>query len=444
MAGSTVISATQGSDVIHALSDLNVSTYRTRYYNERTDSIVQMPNGRGSYEDAFRRLRSANKRGLQIRSQEPNSGTVQLVYDSTRDLKRFTQSSQQRHDGITSYVKYDEFNRIIEEGVIASAELIDETTLYATTTAQNNANNMSYPATSDSPNIFAVRTYGDDLNDLDNAGRLIDIKLYSYPGGALESEEKHSYNPFGNIVQYQISTLNDDGATFTNYTSAYVYDGLGRSIAIQYPTNFDYVIYYHYDLFSHIDRIMEQLDGGNINQIAAYTYTAYGKVLTETLALGDLGITTTTYTYNSPEWITSIDGPDMKETLTYTTGGYTSDGKNTGTYYSGKIASMAVELKTLPEGTKDNDGNPMAKTVQYNIAYDMSGRVKAAKCLSDGQEDTEWSFTDSIKYDDNGNIKTIGAYTASFETGTDRLIGLDDSSSDSEDVVQPDGPSYSL
>lgn len=185
----------------------------TEYQYDALGNLIQTSTDNGQYVITY----IYDSMGRIIQKNDPNSGITNYIYDDAGNL-RFIQDANHAAENDWVYKKYDDVNRLIEEGEI-----------YDVNPTRADANNQNYPTNGS----WRINRYYD----------------YSYMG---------STNPKGNLVREKIS---QDGIT-SEYMTIYSYDKRGRitskTIYIGEPTIWNHIILtvsYEYDAQDNLIKI---------------------------------------------------------------------------------------------------------------------------------------------------------------------------------------------
>ncbi|MGB2869515.1 MAG: RHS repeat-associated core domain-containing protein, partial [Bacteroidota bacterium] len=330
-----------------------------------------------------------------------DEGISKYVYDKGGRLRFMVDSVGAAADPpIVLYWKYDNLGRAMEKG-----ELVDESWGDGSAWQSYADNSPSQPSSSSS---WRKKYRYDAL------GRLDSVLTNSDDYDAAEVIEHFGYNKFGNIVTKTVKVVSYSSST--TYTTTYSYDLLGRVRQIDLPTSKweDVSVTYVYDQLGRVSQV------GRLGSdpVANYTYGSGGQMATEVLnPSGGSGSKTRTFTYNAQGLLTGISNSLFSESLSYSSGGYSS---NEG-FYHGLIASSSVSYYA---------GGPSSLT--YSYQYDNFGRlIVADNTLSD----MDVGVGSGTTYDANGNITSIkrgpgSTQTYAYYSGTNRVQNTDGSGND--------------
>ncbi len=320
------------------------------------------------------------------------SKPFQYIYDKAGKL-RFMQDAEGAEKGYVLYTKYDTLGRIVEGGVYNQP--------WDRNALQNYANNEPAQPTA---NTTWLRKYfyDGDRTDANAIGRLTKVLVSEGDSqGNIAVTETLKYNIFGKVISKRIQVADYSDRT---YEILYTYDNLGNILTVDYgsanPENWP-VVYYTYNQLNQVIGVGNAPD--NPYYYASYSYYANGSVQKESLNNSSSRSIERSFAYNSPGWLQQIDNDIFRETISYTTGGYSPDNHSIG-YYSGKIAQISSAFGL------SNSGNFTANFA-YQYKYDRAGRLQVAQNLQNNQPFLPYSLglspQGSTSYDDDGNIKQL-------------------------------------
>jgi len=334
---------------------------------------------------------------LTQRTTPDTSQPFQYIYDKAGKL-RFMQDAEGAEKGYVLYTKYDTLGRIVEGGVYNHP--------WDRNALQNYANNEPAQPTA---NTTLLRKYfydgdGTDANAIGSLTKVLVSKGDSQ--GSIAVTESFKYDIFGNVISKRIQVAD---YSVRVYEIHYTYDNLGNVIQVDYgsanPEHWP-VVYYTYNQLNQVTGVGNAPD--NPNYYASYAYYANGALQKESLNNSSDRPIVRSFAYNSPGWLQQIDNDIFRETISYTTGGYSPDGSNSG-YYSGKIAQISSAFAL------SNPGNFTAN-FSYKYQYDRAGRLQVAQNLQNNQPFLPYSLGLSpqgpTSYDDDGNIKQLDSGNA--------------------------------
>ena len=226
-----------------------------------------------------------------------------------------------------------------------------------------------------------------DLNLFPGNGPFIShpqaVETYYYTGDEITLGDGFQTEPGADFTA-QISDLS---AAMTEVT--YGYNQLGQMVSVGVPGDPDFY--------------------------AAYSYNTDGSLAAESLNNGGLP---RNFSYNSPGWLTAIDGTLFDENIDYTGNGYNGAG-----YYSGKIA------RTTFTGSAQSGAG---YAVQYQ--YNNLGWLEVADYSLYNGADLGVGIGNEIKYDANGNFLSVqegaSAKIYTYKEGTNQTLNTDGAGDD--------------
>ena len=390
--GQTVLSTIKTES--GAIQNATVFTFKNtgQIHTKRLANYYKPPSG--SVPSDWQRQSFYNTRQQLLWSKEPNSGTVNYVYNSD-GLPRFSQNEEQAKQGIVAYRKYDLTYQITEEGYFYYPW--NRSNLEAKAT-----NEPSWPDKQESIKPYKKYYYSGDKKNPHNLGLLTKVEVIdqtepAQPAVIVETE----YND-QRLVEKTTTFIPKDNQTLV---TQYQYNNLGYVTKTLYPSGFSLS-----NLRDEVGRVKEIL-GSDGKKILSLTYDAGDRILTETNYLTE-NPSTTTYRYNPQGWKTEINSPQFNQKLTYTSGGY----QNTG-YYNGCIASQEITLQ-VPEGSN------LPPSLTFRYRYDAAYRGTVLACYQDSEIVDQWSLgvNSPITYDQNGNFLSVDKEEYRYDPGTDFVI----------------------
>lgn len=347
--------------------------------------------------------------GLLASRTTPDDGLTQFMYDSANRLRfSLDANGAALSPPRIRYVRYDNFDRVVEQGYIQDANYLWGATL------QGKADVEQFPVLTppapQGPNsangkwlkrmTYDVGASGSLLYLL---GRLYQAQINQNLSPIAPDTETYAYDAYGNIVSKTVNMAALTSATYTtqfvynnqnqlqeiiypaldanNPTVAFTYDRLGRMAAVGFPDPNDGVV----------DPINPPPMPSQ--RFAVYQYDWNGRLLTAKLNTAvSVPAFTRTFSYNASGWPTGIADPYFSESLGY------SPGADNLAYLNGAVASSAMNYMPGP--------NAPVAPVGYsaNYAYDGYGRMVTSSVPGrDG-----WSVAiPGNGYDANGNLQTL-------------------------------------
>ncbi len=249
-----------------------------------------------------------------ISKTSPDAGTVDFKYDMNGN-RRFVKDA----NGNFTYMKYDNLNRKIEEGLITDSNAF----------VQSKADSPAYPVLDvlTDPNYeptarftakfdFDATNYSTNLLQENLKGRLAAVHYDPVQDfGATDAIEFYSYDERGNIKAVekwipfaqnkQIRVLTRYQYDLQNNTTKVSF---ARSVWPDPESDLQYVWYAYDELGRLVDVFTNSTDAKPAVPDAHYTYLPTGQV--ERLELGG-GIQGIDHLYNSRDWATQINHPDL-------------------------------------------------------------------------------------------------------------------------------------
>ena len=303
-----------------------------------------------------------------IRKKLPGTQYIEYVYDNS-DRLTFSQDGSQRALSAQNwtYYKYDQLNRLTEQGLCTNKVTTSGTTVHI----------MNYY---DSYSFIGTQGFTGSNFSTDTSG---------YGKGALTGQMVAGINgnPVWKAFYYDIrgrevkrvesNAMNGYDMTTTSYsftnkplTLTHVHTSGSKSLTEVHT--------YSYDYADRLSKVQHKLDNNTIVTLAEYTYDDLGRM--EQKKLGGTAHSST-YSYNIRSWLTGITGSKFTQTLAY---------NNSTAGYNGNITAMGW--------TADGDSH------SYTFTYDGLSRLLNATHGAG-------RFTEKVtSYDKNGNIKGLQRY----------------------------------
>ena len=303
-----------------------------------------------------------------IRKKLPGTQYIEYVYDNS-DRLTFSQDGSQRALSAQNwtYYKYDQLNRLTEQGLCTNKVTTSGTTVHI----MNYYDSYSFIGTQGfTGSNFSTDTSGYGKGALTgqmvagiNGNPVWKAFYYDIRGREVKRVESNAMNG------YDVTTTS---YSFTNkpLTLTHVHTSGSKSLTEVHT--------YSYDYADRLSKVQHKLDNNTIVTLAEYTYDDLGRM--EQKKLGGTAHSST-YSYNIRSWLTGITGSKFTQTLTY----------NNGTAgYNGNITAMGW--------TADGDSH------SYTFTYDGLSRLLNATHGAG-------RFTERVtSYDKNGNIKGLQRY----------------------------------
>ena len=303
-----------------------------------------------------------------IRKKLPGTQYIEYVYDNS-DRLTFSQDGSQRALSAQNwtYYKYDQLNRLTEQGLCTNKVTTSGTTVHI----MNYYDSYSFIGTQGfTGSNFSTDTSGYGKGALTgqmvagiNGNPVWKAFYYDIRGREVKRVESNAMNG------YDVTTTS---YSFTNkpLTLTHVHTSGSKSLTEVHT--------YSYDYADRLSKVQHKLDNNTIVTLAEYTYDDLGRVKQK-----KLGGTahSSTYSYNIRSWLTGITGSKFTQTLAY---------NNSTAGYNGNITAMGW--------TADGDSH------SYTFTYDGLSRLLNATHGAG-------RFTEKVtSYDKNGNIKGLQRY----------------------------------
>ena len=303
-----------------------------------------------------------------IRKKLPGTQYIEYVYDNS-DRLTFSQDGSQRALSAQNwtYYKYDQLNRLTEQGLCTNKVTTSGTTVHI----MNYYDSYSFIGTQGfTGSNFSTDTSGYGKGALTgqmvagiNGNPVWKAFYYDIRGREVKRVESNAMNG------YDVTTTS---YSFTNkpLTLSHVHTSGSKSLTEVHT--------YSYDYADRLSKVQHKLDNNTIVTLAEYTYDDLGRM--EQKKLGGTAHSST-YSYNIRSWLTGITGSKFTQTLAY---------NNSTAGYNGNITAMGW--------TADGDSH------SYTFTYDGLSRLLNATHGAG-------RFTEKVtSYDKNGNIKGLQRY----------------------------------
>jgi RHS repeat-associated protein len=363
-------------------SKITSYTYTDRGQVERIEppSFYAPPHGAG---DDFVTTHVYDEIGQRIETYTPDSGTERTVYD------RFGRERFAWHEDLgaqVKYWKYDEENRIVEEG------LVDH--VWDRVFLEERADEPEWPQ---SAHTWRTRhTYGGFGTPLYARNRLHIAAVNENEDAAAETVESYTYDRLGRRSAVTQQTLSYDAA---ERTTRYTYDGAGSITRIEYPAG-GLVIDRTRDAAG---RLIGVGTPGNPDRFVSYVFGDLGEVKERRL---DDGQIVQTFSYTASGQLEHMsDSKYFEQALTY---------RN-----DGQISRVDVGY-----------GDEATRTVaSYHYDYDRYGQL-----IRTTADDAASDHNLQVAYDPNGNITQFtrkqSTTTYAYYAGTNRIMNVDGGGND--------------
>ena len=303
-----------------------------------------------------------------IRKKLPGTQYIEYVYDNS-DRLTFSQDGSQRALSAQNwtYYKYDQLNRLTEQGLCTNKVTTSGTTVHI----MNYYDSYSFIGTQGfTGSNFSTDTSGYGKGALTgqmvagiNGNPVWKAFYYDIRGREVKRVESNAMNG------YDVTTTS---YSFTNkpLTLTHVHTSGSKSLTEVHT--------YSYDYADRLSKVQHKLDNNTIVTLAEYTYDDLGRM--EQKKLGGTAHSSA-YSYNIRSWLTGITGSKFTQTLAY---------NNSTAGYNGNITAMGW--------TADGDSH------SYTFTYDGLSRLLNATHGAG-------RFTEKVtSYDKNGNIKGLQRY----------------------------------
>ena len=370
-----------------------------------------------------------DKRGRLITKTLPGCDSIKYWYDS-RDRMICMRDPRLRAAGKYRFFIYDKFNRLVVQGVCTSCPTNATVRNAAFSSSENGVLGTSYVMPSDyvtalkNPQLELANYYDKNHNNIkgDKSAYFADIKNVttsrSQQGlltGTLVAASNGDfmaqvmvYDVKGNITNVKSREL---GGKIVSNTNKYSHTGNLQSSTVSANVKYGSALkieekigYNKYNNKKNADTITIN-HGTAATSIMSYTYNKLGQLATITRPLPSSVTRTVSYAYDMHGWLKTIKTNSFMEELFYADCPDKAYNR-----YNGNIGSMRWKDKTSS-----------AKR-GYKFTYDKANRMTAGVY---GEGDNLTSnpnlFTESMTYDENGNVKTVKRYNKG-SSGTSVLM----------------------
>jgi hypothetical protein len=360
-----------------------------------------------------------NTLGQMIWKKTPDAGVVEYLYDKNGNL-RFIDDALQ--NGLIIYYKYDDLNRVIEEGTCSHDYFY-----------QDAADNPSQPpAGTVKVNYF----YDDSATGCPQTqhnvrGRLSKVE-YQDENSSDWSTIYYSYTDEG-WIEWIVQDL--PGNEVTSKTIEYEYDLQGNVTKINYNPGEEENMFFWY-VYNEQGQLWIVFASTNNSKpslaSAIYEYWPTGQVKKLTLGEQSGGgyLEQLNYTYNERDWMKNIDGNDYGQILYY------SDPPDGTPQYNGNISLISYFMNHLIGIHENNPGGSYAH--RYAYSYDDLNQLTGAQFsyyhLSQSWQPEDHYSVPLISYDGMGNIQLLTRnneagsgiiYEYEYYAGSNKLKNLD-------------------
>lgn len=321
-------------------------------------------------------------RGNCIRKKLPGAQHILYEYDAA-DRLTFSQDGNQRAltTGNWTYYKYDNLNRLAEQGICTNKVTASGTTVHV----KNYYDDYSFVGTAG----FTDSRFTKDTSGY-GKGMLTGQTVY-HTGICNPIRKAFYYDIRGREVK-RVETNVMDGYEVTETT--YTFTDQPKTVTHTHTSSkkptLKEVYTYSYDHADRISKVEHKLDSGATVTLAEYSYDELGR-----LSQKKVGGTahTSTYAYNIRNWLTGISGAKFTQNLYYNTGNGTAR-------YNGNISSMTWKAgnESILRG--------------YKFTYDGLDRMLNATYGEGASINTNANrFSENVTaYDKNGNITGLQRY----------------------------------
>jgi large repetitive protein len=400
------------------MQSAGLRTYTQSSSGVEATMMLTMPNallpGPQSGNSAFVRKTMADAAGRVISAIDPNTGQSKFLYDPCGRV-RFGQPALDPGQKSFLYNKYDALGRLVEQGTIPQA--------WNSQALAAQAANRNWPDDAVSRNVTYAWSYDGDGNTASQIGQKAScVTTTAGPQKACVTTEVFTHDDFGRLVSV---TMNLGGVVSASGTTSYGYNNLGELTVLTHPEGSPLKrVFYTINDQGWITGIgsAANLSGS----IASYTYTADGKVETETLG----GSWVRSAQYSSPGWLEHIvtKSSDGKQSLTL---GCTYNADST--IASRDIAYAFAALSGSLADTYKYDGQGRLQMAQGSsddqvTSYDPNGNIWAVKQAGNTQSFPCVAGKDqpvAVKYDARGRVLSALGKTLSYDDTTNLTIAAE-------------------
>ena len=370
-----------------------------------------------------------DKRGRLITKTLPGCDSIKYWYDS-RDRMICMRDPRLRAAGKYRFFIYDKFNRLVVQGVCTSCPTNATVRNAAFSSSENGVLGTSYVMPSDyvtalkNPQLELANYYDKNHNNIkgDKSAYFADIKNVTTSRSQLGlltgtiaaasngdfMAQVMVYDVKGNITNVKSREL---GGKIVSNTNKYSHTGNLQSSTVSANVKYGSALkieekigYNKYNNKKNADTITIN-HGTAATSIMSYTYNKLGQIATITRPLPSSVTRTVSYAYDMHGWLKTIKTNSFMEELFYADCPDKAYNR-----YNGNIGSMRWKDKTSS-----------AKR-GYKFTYDKANRMTAGVY---GEGDNLTSnpnlFTESMTYDENGNVKTVKRYNKG-SSGTSVLM----------------------
>jgi RHS repeat-associated protein len=363
-------------------------TYRTCYEYDSRGKLryVVQPDAEGDKDSSYTLRMEYDFMGNPMSKYTPDGGISYTAYDRLGRLC-YSQSAQNRKEGCIVYHLYDELGRETEVGS------------YPGTWDGETMQKLAWNDSMEPPEKATWKRrmeYDGDGTDITLIGKL--WRCHSNWEDVVVTDT-FAYDERGNTICHEQTIGDRSEAVWMEYdcdghmTRRYVLPDNGCDL------------HYEFDLQGRMTAVYN-----GVSCLCRYEYLPEGGLGREIFAPDEAGRLERNYTYNSRQWMTKMEDDYFLQTLSY---------QDTGRE-NGRIIEEDTQLKQaegLPAG--------VFQKLHMTYQYDGLGRLKSA--VSDVQQKTGMPEVQlALTYDANGNTIRMNDETFSYQTGTNRLLGIQD------------------
>ncbi|WP_243350199.1 DUF6443 domain-containing protein [Parabacteroides sp. FAFU027] len=364
----------------------------------------------GSWLDLYGYIYHYDGRKRCIEKKLPGCKWIYMVYDYA-DRLILSQDGNQRTKSQWTVNKYDQFDRLLYNGLITDGSSRETMKINHSNIAVNESYTGSgpvagYSSSNLTPSTLLTVNYYDNYSFISNA-------TLNYDNG----QEQNGYTPYSSNAKTLLTGTRvyhlDDPSKYE--VTALYYDKYGRVVqsrATNHLGGYDYEFFAYNFTGQPLNKrhVHKAYTNPEITEVYSFTYDHAGRllktyhkinnwasILLSSKVYDEVGRLDTTilhsgiqkikYNYNVRGWLKSINSSEFKETLYY------QDGATAGATpaYNGNISAQQWSTK--------QGGNALC---QYSFTYDKLNRLKKATYSPDEVYNEEVGL-----YDKNGNIKSL-------------------------------------
>ncbi len=346
------------------------------FFDGYTYSVRHIQTGQLILDESF-----SSSGGSAVHTIEVDAGTYKFVGESDpSEFALFTEGtfSFDAYE-FYSYIKYDDLDRVIEEGVYSGA---------GTSFSAANPDSQTFPTSDNQENTKYYydgdQAYSGGLvpSPVNMKGRISKIEYRDLSVSSSSwGETWYSYNSMG-AVKWVVQ----HAPGLYHKTIEYEYDEVGRVTQVDFQggvSGEQFYQRYSYDGLGRLAEIESSTNGSTWQTEAEYTsYLADGQV--KTLLLGNTPAQTVNYTYTVQGWLDKINNGAISSGDKF--------GMDLGYSYNGNISSQLWRQA----------GAANTNSLTYSYGYDNANRLTSAGFSGSGYSST--AFDATYSYDKNGNM----------------------------------------